>query len=30
MHVGQALDLLSRYDSLRNPLTSQGVIWTRN
>ncbi|MCW0329256.1 hypothetical protein NB704_000645 [Pantoea ananatis] len=24
MHVGQALDLLSRYDSLRNPLTSLG------
>lgn len=24
MHVGQALDLLSRYDSLPNPLTSQG------
>ncbi len=22
MHIGQALDLVSRYDSLRNPLTS--------
>ncbi|HIA2677661.1 TPA: hypothetical protein ACWP09_004895, partial [Escherichia coli] len=21
MHMGQALDLVSRYDSLRNPLT---------
>ncbi len=21
MHIGQALDLVSRYDSLRNPLT---------
>lgn len=24
MHIGQALDLVSRYDSLRNPLTSLG------
>ena len=24
MHIGQDLDLVSRYDSLRNPLTSQG------
>ena len=24
MHIGQALDLVSRYDSLRNPLTSPG------
>lgn len=24
MHMGQALDLVSRYDSLRNPLTSLG------
>lgn len=24
MHTGQALDLISRYDSLRNPLTSLG------
>ncbi len=24
MHIGQALDLISRYDSLRNPLTSLG------
>ena len=24
MHIGQALDLASRYDSLRNPLTSLG------
>ncbi len=24
MHTGQALDLVSRYDSLRNPLTSPG------
>ncbi|WP_244577590.1 hypothetical protein, partial [Escherichia coli] len=24
MHIGQALDLVSRYDSLRNPLTSMG------
>ncbi|EOD4791275.1 TPA: hypothetical protein ACJEWE_002108, partial [Klebsiella michiganensis] len=22
MHIGQALDLVSRYDSLRNPLAS--------
>ncbi|WP_258879994.1 hypothetical protein, partial [Pectobacterium aroidearum] len=22
MHIGQALDLVSHYDSLRNPLTS--------
>ncbi|WP_252862470.1 hypothetical protein, partial [Shigella sonnei] len=26
MHIGQALDLVSRYDSLRNPLTSLGVF----
>ncbi|WP_252866475.1 twin-arginine translocase subunit TatE, partial [Shigella sonnei] len=26
MHIGQALDLVSRYDSLRNPLTSLGEI----
>ncbi len=25
MHIGQALDLVSRYDSLRNPLTSLGI-----
>ncbi len=25
MHIGQALDLVSRYDSLRNPLTSLGM-----
>ncbi len=24
MHIGQALDLVSRYDPLRNPLTSLG------
>jgi putative transposase len=24
MHIGQALDLVSRYDSLRNPLASLG------
>ncbi|WP_323116965.1 transposase domain-containing protein, partial [Klebsiella quasivariicola] len=24
MHIGQALDLVSCYDSLRNPLTSLG------
>ncbi|HHB1475415.1 hypothetical protein, partial [Yersinia enterocolitica] len=24
MHIGQALDLVSRYDSLRNPLTTLG------
>ncbi|HGT7842781.1 hypothetical protein MLV01_17720, partial [Escherichia coli] len=24
MLIGQALDLISRYDSLRNPLTSLG------
>ncbi|MEL3573596.1 hypothetical protein, partial [Escherichia coli] len=24
MLIGQALDLVSRYDSLRNPLTSLG------
>ncbi|EKS6889689.1 IS4 family transposase, partial [Enterobacter bugandensis] len=24
MHIGQALELVSRYDSLRNPLTSLG------
>lgn len=24
MHIGQALDLVSRYDSLHNPLTSLG------
>ncbi|EMJ3374284.1 transposase domain-containing protein, partial [Shigella dysenteriae] len=24
MHIGQALDLVFRYDSLRNPLTSLG------
>ncbi len=24
MHIGQALDLVSRYDSLRNPLASPG------
>ncbi len=24
MRIGQAPDLISRYDSLRNPLTSQG------
>lgn len=24
MHIGQALDLVSRYDSLRNPMTSLG------
>ncbi len=24
MHIGQALNLVSRYDSLRNPLTSLG------
>ncbi|EFI7899244.1 IS4 family transposase, partial [Shigella flexneri] len=24
MHIGQALDLVSRYDSLRNPLTFLG------
>lgn len=24
MHTGQALDLVFRYDSLRNPLTSLG------
>ncbi|EFA7855061.1 hypothetical protein C3U82_005294, partial [Escherichia coli] len=26
MHTGQALDLVSRYDSLRNPLTSLGEL----
>ncbi|GCV01467.1 IS4 transposase [Escherichia coli] len=25
MHMGQALDLVSRYDSPRNPLTSLGA-----
>ncbi|MCN5876133.1 hypothetical protein MLV85_17715, partial [Escherichia coli] len=25
MLIGQALDLVSRYDSLRNPLTSLGI-----
>ncbi|SUL29602.1 IS4 ORF [Shigella sonnei] len=29
MHIGQALDLVSRYDSLRNPLTSLGITSTR-
>ncbi|WP_253276657.1 hypothetical protein, partial [Yersinia enterocolitica] len=24
MHIAQALDLVSRYDSLRNPLTTLG------
>lgn len=24
MHIGRALDLVSRYDPLRNPLTSLG------
>ena len=30
MHIGQALDLVSRYDSLRNPLTSLGITSTPN
>lgn len=30
MHIGQALDLVSRYDSLRNPLTSLGDYSTPN
>ncbi|EGK27497.1 putative transposase [Shigella flexneri K-218] len=29
MHIGQALDLVSRYDSLRNPLTSLGITSPR-
>ena len=28
MHIGQALDLVSRYDSLRNPLTSPVSYYT--
>ncbi len=29
MHIGQALDLVSRYDSLRNPLTSTVTLRKR-
>ncbi|MHA6495969.1 hypothetical protein ACX3VG_02645, partial [Escherichia coli] len=27
MHIGQALDLVSRYDSLRNPLFTQKTAY---
>ncbi|SQH41220.1 Uncharacterised protein [Salmonella enterica] len=30
MRIGQALDLVSRYDFLRNPLTSLGDYLDRN
>ncbi|STH80995.1 transposase InsG [Escherichia coli] len=30
MLIGQALGLVSRYDSLRNPLTSLGITSTPN
>lgn len=30
MLIGQALDLVSRYDSLRNPLTSIGIASVPN
>ncbi len=30
MHTGQVLDLVSRYDSLRNPLTFIGIASAPN